>query len=623
MNNIYVLDQDFKLQGVIDEYVSSIWRPSYSEVGDFEIYLGATDKAIDLLRENRYVVRSSDISTSGVVGGDNATVQTPNGLNGIPVSTGGNYIDEYGQQWLCDEIVRYSDGTGQYIQRIKKIVFDGVNEVCAWVNPSLATDTGNLVQMNLGASARWTDFNPAELKVLSDKATFFNFTSNATCFKYGIRRDGSSGVCVFYIGTDEGVNNVATANTWLQNNPITIYYAINPITQPLGTDQIKEIEKLLTFYPVTTITNDSNCGILIKYSVGGLDKSVSGSTINSSDLSGVTLTSFSLCGKSTQNGSPTPANPIPVTISGSKGSIVVRTVGEGDIVTYKKVMLIKNIQLITDVENGDFYCVTGKELKFLLHQRIIWKQTNLRGTAEEAIRRLVNENAITPTDSNRIIPNLTLGLPAGLTATIEKQITGEYLDKAITDICLSYNYGWDIFISNSKLVLEVYEGLDRSYGQSVRPYVVFSDKFDNLYNTDYQLSTENYANTTLVGGEGEGLERVFVTLNNDNAGLKRYETFIDARDISSNKGTAEEIDHTTYNKLLSERGRDKLASLTYTEGFSGEVLSDVAFIYGEDFFIGDLVTVINKYGIQKNVRVLSAIESEDETGKKLLPQFNI
>ena len=108
-----------------------------------------------------------------------------------------------------------------------------------------------------------------------------------------------------------------------------------------------------------------------------------------------------------------------------------------------------------------------------------------------------------------------------------------------------------------------------------------------------------------------------------NSGLDRYETFTDARDISSNKGSENEIDDTTYLNLLAERGRENLATLSYTEGFSGEVLSDVAFKYGKDFFIGDTVTVINKYGIQKNVRVLSAIESEDETGVKLLPQFNI
>lgn len=296
---------------------------------------------------------------------------------------------------------------------------------------------------------------------------------------------------------------------------------------------------------------------------------------------------------------------------------------ENGVTTYEKVMIIKNIQLITDVENGDFLCVTGRELKFLLHQRIVWKQTTLTGTAEDAIRRLVNENAITPTDTNRIIPNLVLGVSAGLSDAIEKQVTGEHLDKVISEICITYNYGWDIFITNNTLVLVIYAGTDRSYGQTERPYVVFSDDFENLYNTDYQLTTEEYANTTLIGGEGEGLDRIYTTVNNANSGLERYEVFTDARDISRNKDSEDEIPLDTYYKLLSERGRENLSTLPYTENFTGEVLSDVAFRYGRDFFIGDVVTVINKYGITKNVRVLSAIESEAADGVKLLPQFGM
>lgn len=292
-------------------------------------------------------------------------------------------------------------------------------------------------------------------------------------------------------------------------------------------------------------------------------------------------------------------------------------------VSYQKVMIIKNIELITDVENGDFLSVTGRELKFILHQRIIWKQTNLTGRAEAGIRALVTQNAISPTDSKRVIPNLVLGAGAGLTETIEKQVTGEYLDKTIVEIATAYNYGWDIFIYDSNLVFIIYTGLDRSYNQTDRPYVVFSDSFENLYNTDYQVVTEEYANASLVGGEGEGLERVYVSVGDDKTGLNRFETFTDARDLSSNKDSDEEIPLATYKELLKERGKENLASLAYTEGFSGEVLSDVAFKYGEDFDLGDIVTVINEYGISKNVRVLSAIESEDETGSKLLPQFNI
>ena len=299
------------------------------------------------------------------------------------------------------------------------------------------------------------------------------------------------------------------------------------------------------------------------------------------------------------------------------------TVDSSGNVTYKKVMIIKNRQLITDVENGDYITVTGKELKYLLHQRIVWQQTVLRGTAENAIRRLIDENAINPTDSSRVIPGLVLGLSAGLSDSIEKQITGDYLDEAITGICTTYNYGWDIYIYNAQLVFSIYKGIDRSYNQTERPYVVFSETFENLYNTEYELNTEGFANTALVGGEGEGLARTYITVGGENAGLDRFEVFVDADSISQNKDSENEITLGEYENLLKEKGKETLAEMGYTEGFTGEVLSDVAFKYGEDFYLGDLVTVINKYGITKDVRVLSAIESEDESGTKLIPQYNI
>ena len=309
-----------------------------------------------------------------------------------------------------------------------------------------------------------------------------------------------------------------------------------------------------------------------------------------------------------------------------KDRYVVRSadisVSEG-VTTYKKVMIVKNIQLVTDIENGDFLTVTGRELKYILHRRIVWDQTTLTGTAEAAIRRLATENAIAPADTKRVIPDLLLDDLAGLPATINKQVTGEYVDQAIVDICNSYEYGWDVYISGGKMYLKVYNGLDRSYGQTANPYVVFSDDFENLYNTDYQMEAENFANTTRIGGEGEGSARKYATIGDDLSGLDRFETFTDARDVSQNSGSDEALSDADYLLLLQDRGRENLASLAITEGFSGEVLSDAAFKYEADFFLGDTVTVINKYGLTKNVRVLSAIESEDEAGTTLVPQFNI
>ncbi len=299
------------------------------------------------------------------------------------------------------------------------------------------------------------------------------------------------------------------------------------------------------------------------------------------------------------------------------------TVDEAGNITYNNVMIIKNFTLSTSEEDGDYLTYTGRELKYLLHQRIVWKQTRMSSKVEYGIRRLVTENAIAPTDSKRIIPNLVLGAEAGLTKSMEKQVTGKALDEAIADICATYGYGWEIFIYNSTLVFIVYEGVNRSYSQSEQPYVVFSDEFDNILNSEYQLQTEQYANTTLIGGEGEGTERIYTCVGDEFSGLERYETFTDASGISQNKESEDEIPLEEYQLLLQEAGSENLAALAITEGFSGEVLSDFTFKYGRDFFIGDTVTVKNRYGISKDVLVLSAIESQDESGTKLIPQFNI
>ena len=49
------------------------------------------------------------------------TLPTPNGLPGIPVTSGGNYTDQSGQQWVCDEV---DLERGVKVQRVDKAAFD-------------------------------------------------------------------------------------------------------------------------------------------------------------------------------------------------------------------------------------------------------------------------------------------------------------------------------------------------------------------------------------------------------------------------------------------------------------------------------------------------------------------
>ena len=49
------------------------------------------------------------------------TLPTPNGLPGIPVTSGGNYTDPQGQQWVCDEV---DLERGMKVQKVDKAAFD-------------------------------------------------------------------------------------------------------------------------------------------------------------------------------------------------------------------------------------------------------------------------------------------------------------------------------------------------------------------------------------------------------------------------------------------------------------------------------------------------------------------
>lgn len=42
----------------------------------------------------------------------------------------------------------------------------------------------------------------------------------------------------------------------------------------------------------------------------------------------------------------------------------------------------------------------------------------------------------------------------------------------------------------------------------------------------------------------------------------------------------------------------------------------------EDYFLGDVVQVINEYGISAAPRIVEIIESEDENGKSTVPTFS-
>lgn len=286
---------------------------------------------------------------------------------------------------------------------------------------------------------------------------------------------------------------------------------------------------------------------------------------------------------------------------------------------FYNVMIIKNREIVTNAEEGDHLIVTGYDLKSIIHQRVIPEQTILSGEVETCIDSLIDGNIINSSINSRNVNNLIIGNNTIInTYTMKQQITGKNLGEAVTDICKTYGYGYDMHISYGDFVFTIHEGEDRSYDQTQNPYVVISSQFDNLLSSDYQVNTDNFANVAVVAGEGEGTARKKVTVG-DAEGLDRFEVWVDSRNTSSNDG---EITEEEYNQLLYEEGVETLSELQVTTSFTGEIDSTINYVFNRDFFLGDIIQVENDYGIKAKTRIIEVIESEDETGQQVIPTFS-
>ncbi len=281
-------------------------------------------------------------------------------------------------------------------------------------------------------------------------------------------------------------------------------------------------------------------------------------------------------------------------------------------------MVIQNIELKTDAENGNTITVTGSSLGAIIGQRVVIYQSILRGQVNACIARLLFENIVEPENTERQIPNFTIDSSPEITDTMEMQITGDNLAETISEICQTYELGWELYIKNNNFAFRLYKGIDRSYNQTENPFVVFSTNFDNLISSDYTDNITDYKNVAIVAGEGEGNARKLQVVGTA-SGLNRYEVWVDARDVSSNDG---EIQLTDYTTLLQEQGQEALAGLDGVQAFEGETDTTVNYILNQDFFLGDIVQIENDYGIGATARILEIIDTDDDTGRTVIPTFS-
>lgn len=303
----------------------------------------------------------------------------------------------------------------------------------------------------------------------------------------------------------------------------------------------------------------------------------------------------------------------------------------------EEVGIIENINIANDIENGAMIAASGRFVKSILNRRLIYKlsghtntPTILRGNVETEIREVVKNNAIACAfDSNRNIELLELGDVANIPLRIvdangnaaQKQVSYENLLSYTDGVLEEYGIAATCILNGGKFKYTIYRGADRSKDNTDGNIpIVFSQEFDNLTQSEYTHDETQLKNVALIGGEGEGVERFYSLLENGEKDLNRREVWVDASSISKTYQDENEEEQTypddEYKTMLDAQGKQDLATLVIVESFSGEIdITNGNYIYGRDFFLGDIVTVqddkLKKY---VNTRIAEVTEAQDNNG---------
>ena len=170
-------------------------------------------------------------------------IPTPGGLPGIPVSSGGNYTDEKGQQWVADEI---DLARGERVQ---------------WVYHRHYASDELLYRDNMNFNIY--TYKSEDVNIIDDtKRILVNVGRYNPAFAQNNNYRGVTG------GLRGRVDDIKSEND-IKNvfpNGIDVWFIRKtPIRTPLPPETIAAYKALRTYSPTTTVINDAGAGMSVGY----------------------------------------------------------------------------------------------------------------------------------------------------------------------------------------------------------------------------------------------------------------------------------------------------------------------------------------------------------------------
>lgn len=196
-------------------------------------------------------------------------LQTPNGLPGIPVTSGGNYTDPQGQQWICDEI---DLARGVRVQRIASFVIDAKN-----ANHISVTNLYTHVTVAVNARISTPEKTIASSETVRVRNLFCEalpWIANAwarTVNSAGFVENGFVDFTVenSYLGLSETSTDDERKNAlvkYFTDNPCQVVYGIaTTIETPLTEAELTAYKALTTYAPNTVVQAADGAGLKLDY----------------------------------------------------------------------------------------------------------------------------------------------------------------------------------------------------------------------------------------------------------------------------------------------------------------------------------------------------------------------
>lgn len=167
------------------------------------------------------------------------TLPTPNGLPGIPVTSGGSYTDSTGQQWVCDEV---DLERGVKIQRVNA------------VDVSTCVITGIT---NLAATKRLAIRLPLKGK---------DYTAKALCNRLPYFVSFTSDTIHFYVDTNNAQVFIPIGAKNPEEGEYILFYVLDaPIETPLTSAEIAAYKVLTAYGPDTVVQAGDGAGVKLEY----------------------------------------------------------------------------------------------------------------------------------------------------------------------------------------------------------------------------------------------------------------------------------------------------------------------------------------------------------------------